>query len=298
VTGPIGVDASYPNSARDRRRADRLERRKELVVGARLAARRAILAVLFVLVLAILVLACGEESGTTPTSTTTTLSGPATTEGAPTTGGPPTTTTTSASSTTEGATTTVAAGGTSTTQTAEGSGALTVGVTEGPYYITNTKELTDGNLNYTSLPGDPISVTGYVYGGAGNTTPLAGARIEIWQTDSEGNYHPATNGDAADFAADELALRGAVLTDAEGRYEFTSIYPGIYPGRCRHIHVRASAETYGSVVTQMIVPALPGDSQTPETDQIAQTLPAANDLQFTASDGVQQAAFDFHLAGD
>jgi protocatechuate 3,4-dioxygenase beta subunit len=171
-------------------------------------------------------------------------------------------------------------------------------VTEGPYYITGTAELTDGDLNYTDLPGDPIMVNGYVYGGAGDSQPLAGAKIEIWQTDDGGSYHPATNGDAAQFSASELALRGYVLTDEQGRYQFASIYPGIYPGRCRHIHVRASADSYGGVVTQFIVPAKTGDAITPEQDQIAQSLPAVNQLTFQTQNDVQASTFDFHLAPD
>jgi protocatechuate 3,4-dioxygenase beta subunit len=145
-------------------------------------------------------------------------------------------------------------------------------------------QLTDGNLNYAGLPGDPVKISGYVYGGVGSSTLLAGAKIEIWHADSSGAYHPNTNGDAGDFTPSELALRGYVLTDPGGYYEFTSIYPGIYPGRCRHFHVRASATRYGGVVSQLIVPALAGDSQTPQTDSIAQTLPDANDLTFTAND--------------
>ena len=50
--------------------------------------------------------------------------------------------------------------------------------------------------------------------------------------------------------------------------------------------------------TQLIVPSLPGDTSTPETDQIAQSLPAVNDLQFVTENGVQTAKFDFHLGGD
>jgi len=201
-----------------------------------------------------------------------------------------TTTTQPSPSSTQTSTSTTEAGGTS--------GDLTVGVTEGPYYITSTAELTDGNLNYAGLPGDPVKVSGYVYGGVGNSTPLAGAKIEIWHADSSGSYHPNTNGDAGDFDPSELALRGYVLTDSSGYYEFTSIYPGIYPGRCRHFHVRASATGYGGIVSQLIVPALPGDSQTPETDQIAQSLPDVNDLQFTMNNRVLEATFDFHLGGD
>jgi len=209
-----------------------------------------------------------------------------------------------------GTTTTASAGSSSTASTASSSastqatsasgdtGALTVGATEGPYYVSGTAELVDGELNYTNLPGEPIKISGYVYGGVGDSTPLAGARVDIWHADSAGSYHPNSNGPATDYSPDQLALRGYVLTDAGGYYEFTSIYPGQYPGRCRHIHIIASAEGYGAIVTQLIVPSLAGDTTTPETDQIAQSLPAVNDLQFITENGVQAATFNFHLGGD
>lgn len=173
-----------------------------------------------------------------------------------------------------------------------------MGTTEGPYYISNTGELTNGDLNATDLPGEPIKVSGHVYGGTGKGTPLAGAKVEIWHADSDGRYHPNSNGDANQYRPDELALRGYVLTDPAGYYEFTSIYPGEYQGRTRHIHARASAAGYGGVVTQIIVPAKPGDSMMPETDAIARSLPAVNLITFADNGGVLETTFDFHLGGD
>lgn len=175
---------------------------------------------------------------------------------------------------------------------------LTVGTTEGPYYVTGTAELKDGNLNAENLPGEPIRVTGYVYSGGGTETPIASARVEIWHADSSGAYHPNSNGAASQYSASELKLRGYVVTDANGRYEFTSIYPGHYPGRTRHIHVRASANGFGGVATQIIVPAKSGDNDTPATDTIAQSLPTSYQVQFTETNGVLGTTFDFHLGAD
>lgn len=175
---------------------------------------------------------------------------------------------------------------------------LTVGTTEGPYYISGTAEAKGGDLNATKLPGDPIRVSGVVYGGSGRDTPLPGARVEVWHADDTGAYHPNAGGSASDYAASELALRGYVVADQRGRYEFASIYPGYYPGRTRHIHVRVAVEGYGAVVTQLIVPPKPGDGTTPETDAIARSLPASHRIAFTERDGAQVATFDFHLGGD
>jgi protocatechuate 3,4-dioxygenase beta subunit len=171
---------------------------------------------------------------------------------------------------------------------------LTPSTTAGPYYISGTPLLSGGNLNYTNLPGNPMKISGYVYGGVDNTKPLTNAMIEIWQADNSGQYHPAAQGAASQYSG-QLALRGYVMTDAKGYYEFMSIFPAEYEGRVRHIHARASASGYQPVVTQMIA-YLPGDKVTPQQDNIASELPACNMLKFTDTGGVRTSAFDYHLA--
>ena len=172
---------------------------------------------------------------------------------------------------------------------------LTPATTAGPYYISGSPLLTDGNLNYTNLAGTPMKISGYVYGGVDNTKPLVGAKVEIWQADNAGQYHPQAQGEAAQFGG-QLGLRGYVVTDAKGYYEFSSIFPAEYEGRVRHIHARASDGGYRPVVTQMIA-YQPGDKVTPQQDDIAADLPSCNMLKFTDAGGVRTSAFDFHLAG-
>jgi protocatechuate 3,4-dioxygenase beta subunit len=71
---------------------------------------------------------------------------------------------------------------------------LTVEAVEGPYHVSGMTELKDGNLNFTKLAGVPIEITAHVYDGLDATKPLAGAAVEIWHADSDGNYHPNGNG--------------------------------------------------------------------------------------------------------
>jgi protocatechuate 3,4-dioxygenase beta subunit len=167
---------------------------------------------------------------------------------------------------------------------------ITAFTTEGPYYIPGTAALVGGNLNYTNLPGEPIKINGHVYSGEGTNNPLANAKVEIWQPDSDGKYHPQGNGPANRYTAEQLALRGYVLTDSKGYYEFTSIYPGEYEGRARHIHVKTSADGYTGVTTQLIAPK-DGDKVTAAEDSIARTLPRCHTLVFQKG----AATFDFHL---
>ena len=148
-------------------------------------------------------------------------------------------------------------------QSSNSGAGLTVGATEGPYYISNTAELRDGNLNAADLPGQPIKVSGHVYEGTGTSRPLPGAKIEIWQADNAGSYHPNSSGDANQIKPDRLALRGYVRTDATGHYEFGSVYPGQYGGRARHIHIRVSAAGHDALITQLVVPAKAGDQAAP-----------------------------------
>lgn len=175
---------------------------------------------------------------------------------------------------------------------------LTKAVTQGPYYVTGTAALTGGNLNYDGLAGEKIRVQGYVYAGATGNTPIAGAEVDIWHADDTGNYHPNTNGAASKFTADELSLRGHVLTDANGYYEYYTIYPGEYSGRTRHIHTNTTADGYEGVITQLIVPALDGDQMTPSQDNIAQSLPECNEVTFAEVDGIPTTAFNYRLEAE
>lgn len=183
-----------------------------------------------------------------------------------------------------------------TNQTSATGPELTASTTRGPYYVSGTPELPDGNLNYAGLPGEPITITGHVYGKSDRAVPLVGARVEIWHCDSTGVYHPEGSGDASRYTREQIALRGFVVTDHEGAYRFTSIYPGAYRPRARHIHIAASAPGHKGVVTQLMLPAKPGDPVLPQDDMVARSLPPANFLTFTEREGTKSAEFDFYLA--
>ncbi|WP_373232377.1 hypothetical protein [Cohnella sp.] len=175
---------------------------------------------------------------------------------------------------------------------------LTQQVTQGPYYVTGTSELTNGNLNYDNLTGDKIKVQGYVYAGASGTTPVAGAKVEIWHADDSGSYQPNGNGAASSYSTDEISLRGYVMTDENGYYEYTTIYPGEYSGRTRHIHTNTTADGYKGVITQLIIPSLEGDEMTAAQDNIAQSLPAYNQVTFTDVDDIPTTAFNYRIASN
>ena len=156
---------------------------------------------------------------------------------------------------------------------------ITAEVTEGPYYVSGVPELKDGQLNFTGLPGTPLTVSGYVYEGLGDGKPIPNAIVEMWQTDDKGNYHPTGNGPAAQYASADLALRGFVKTDANGFYRFTTIYPGEYSGRTRHIHIKIKAPGKEELTTQLIIPSLAGDAITFDEDTVSSGLPTCHLLK-------------------
>jgi protocatechuate 3,4-dioxygenase beta subunit len=172
---------------------------------------------------------------------------------------------------------------------------LTVGAVEGPYWVSGMPELVDGNLNSTALEGIPLSVAGHVYDGATGSKAIADAVVEIWHADSSGSYHPNGNGPATGYAADQLALRGFVKTDASGAYAFSSIYPGEYTGRARHFHFKIAAPGKPVLTTQLIVPAHSGDQLTFDSDDIAEGLPNCQLLAIDETVSPAQASFDFRV---
>jgi protocatechuate 3,4-dioxygenase beta subunit len=110
---------------------------------------------------------------------------------------------------------------------------------EGPYFKLSSPERVE--LFEEGMAGQPIELTGLVLSRA--CKPLAGALLDFWQADSQGQY------DNSGFR-----LRGHQFTDADGRYRLRSIVPGIYPGRTRHIHVKVQPSGGRLLTTQLYFP--------------------------------------------
>jgi protocatechuate 3,4-dioxygenase beta subunit len=123
---------------------------------------------------------------------------------------------------------------------------LTPEATEGPYYLDLNRvrsDITDGR------PGTPLDLAITVMD-ARSCTPISGAAVDIWHCDAGGVYSgfgAASPGrGAASKTDDQVFLRGTQLTTNAGASRFHTIYPGWYPGRAVHIHVKVHAG--GSVV--------------------------------------------------
>ncbi len=66
--------------------------------------------------------------------------------------------------------------------------------------------------------------------------PAAGVEVFAYHTDSTGIY-------AATGASDPWRLKGWAVTDAQGRFQFTTIRPAPYPGHDIPAHVHATVTT-------------------------------------------------------
>ena len=88
--------------------------------------------------------------------------------------------------------------------------------------------------------------------------PIAGAHVELWQTNMHGRYdHPADPNPAP--LDENFEGFGSAVTDAEGRYAFKTIKPAAYPasapGWWRPPHIHFDVETdYSRLCTQMYFP--------------------------------------------
>ena len=121
------------------------------------------------------------------------------------------------------------------------SASLTPSLTEGPYYKSGSPEQAD--LFQEGMPGTRIVVTGYVYDT--NCQPVANAWLDFWQADANGTYDNSG-----------YTLRGHQYTDANGRFQLTTVVPGLYPGRTEHIHVKVQAPNGQVITSQLFFPGV------------------------------------------
>lgn len=86
---------------------------------------------------------------------------------------------------------------------------------------------------------EPMIISGTVYQADGKT-PAPNILIYFYHTDSEG-YYGRGNGEIR-----HGHFRGWMLTDAKGRYEFSSIKPASYPNRtfAAHVHMTVTGKNF------------------------------------------------------
>ncbi len=99
---------------------------------------------------------------------------------------------------------------------------------EGPFYIDLARVRRD---IVEDRPGVPLALAITVID-ASTCEPIRDAAVDVWHCDALGVYSGVEGGE------DETFLRGVQLTDANGLAEFATIYPGQYPGRTTHIHLK------------------------------------------------------------
>ena len=131
----------------------------------------------------------------------------------------------------------------------------------GPFHVEGAPHFEHGADVANGAPGQPCTVRGSVR--ALDGTPVAGAVIDVWQADAEGNY---------DVQRDDLSQphgRGVLRSGADGRFHFQSVVAEPYPipddgpvgemlratkrhpWRPAHLHFRIQAPGYQTLVTHV-----------------------------------------------
>ncbi|GCD94523.1 dioxygenase family protein [Embleya hyalina] len=148
--------------------------------------------------------------------------------------------------------------------------APTIDQTEGPYFKPNSPL-----RSVLTGAGTPLTVSGFVFNRA--CQPLANVLLDFWQADTNGEYDNVG-----------YTFRGHQFTNAQGAYSLTTVVPGLYPGRTRHLHMKVQAPNRGILTTQTYFPGEPRNN----TDTI---FDARLLMNVRNGNGGKEATFDFVL---
>jgi protocatechuate 3,4-dioxygenase beta subunit len=114
---------------------------------------------------------------------------------------------------------------------------LTAEQTEGPFYFDVDRirsDIREGRDGATLRLGVRVR-------DAAECEPISDAVVDIWHCDAGGSYSEPG----------ETYLRGAQVTNGDGIAEFTTVYPGWYPGRTVHIHAKVHLDRQTVLTTQL-----------------------------------------------
>jgi protocatechuate 3,4-dioxygenase, beta subunit len=139
--------------------------------------------------------------------------------------------------------------------------------------------------------------------------PIPGALIELWQANAAGRYRHTKDNHPAPIDPN-FTGSGRAVTDAAGRYQFTTIKPGAYPWRNHenawrpaHIHFSVFGSNFRTrLVTQMYFPGDPLFSRDPMLQSVPDERARARlisrfDLSLTRPEWALGYAFDIVVRG-
>lgn len=176
------------------------------------------------------------------------------------------------------------------------------GSIEGPYYVPDAPNPEDNRTMpmRDDEPGTPLAFTGQVRSTDGS--PLAGAKVEMWQADDDGLYSIATP------ELPEWNLRGTFYADEQGNFHIDTMQPAPYQiptdGACgqliaaagwhawrpAHLHLKVSAEGHELLTAQLY---FPGDEH--NDDDIASAVKPELVLDIQKGENGNTTKYDFVL---
>ncbi len=136
----------------------------------------------------------------------------------------------------------------------------------GPFFVEGAPEAPDGADIANGAKGPPSLIRGRVTGLAGE--PIAGATIDVWQSDEDGLYDVQR---ATGDGTVEAQARARLRSGEDGRFSFRSVLPqhypiphdgpvgalldalGRHPWRPAHLHFLIDAPGYERLITHVFV---------------------------------------------
>ena len=170
----------------------------------------------------------------------------------------------------------------------------------GPFHMVESPPRELGDDIALDRKGTPCLVSGQVNGPDGE--PLAGASVDVWQTNEDGFYDVQQPG-----IQPEGNLRGMFTADEHGRFWFRSVVPryypipddgpvgqllaatGRHPNRPAHLHFIVAAPGYRPVTTHVFVdgsPYLDSDAVFGVKDSLVRPVPEVDDPARAAEAGL------------
>jgi len=136
-------------------------------------------------------------------------------------------------------------------------------------------------------PGERMIVNGTVYDEDGKT-PLAGVELFVYHTDVNGIYGENN----------QFRLKGTIVTNKDGKYEYNTIKPGSYPGgnAPAHVHYKITGKNISGL--GFVVLRFKGDpyltAKETKTELVKKNFSQIQELK-KGSDGILRCTMDIRV---